>query len=74
MRAWILGVGLALGILISIFVTKPLAMFLVAGLEHSDPLTYLSVAAVLVVVGCIASLKPTFRALKADPAVALRYE
>ena len=72
--AWILGVGLPIGILVAIFVTKPLAMFLVAGLEPSDPLTYIAVAAVLMAVGCVASLKPTFRALRADPAVALRYE
>ncbi len=72
--AWILGVGLTIGILVAIFVTKPLAMFLVAGLQPSDPLTYIAVAAVLVAVGCVASLKPTFRALQADPAGALRYE
>jgi len=72
--AWILGVGLAIGISVSIFLTKPLTMFLVAGLKPSDPFTYISVAAVLVAVGCVASLKPALRALKADPAVALRYE
>ncbi|MEO8129487.1 MAG: ABC transporter permease [Bryobacteraceae bacterium] len=72
--AWILGVGLATGISVSIFFTKPLTMFLVAGLKPSDPFTYVSVAAVLLVVGCIATLKPALRALAADPAVALRYE
>jgi ABC-type antimicrobial peptide transport system permease subunit len=72
--AWILGSGLAVGILASIFATKPLAMFLVAGLTPSDPLTYVSVAAVLIGVGFVASLRPTVRALKSDPAVTLRFE
>ncbi len=35
--AWILGVGLTIGILAAIFLTNPLAMFLVAGLEPSAP-------------------------------------
>jgi len=72
--AWILGVGVTIGILVSAFVTKPLAMFLVAGLSPSDPLTYLFVGAVMLTVGCAASLRPALRALKADPAVTLRYE
>jgi predicted permease len=70
--AWILGIGLSIGLAASIFVTKPLAMFLVSGLSPSDPLTYFSVTALLIAVGCAASVKPALRALRADPAVALR--
>lgn len=72
--AWILGAGLAIGIFVALFVTRPLTMFLVSGLTPSDPLTYFSVTAVLLIVGCVASLVPAYRALQADPAVALRYE
>ena len=72
--AWMLGYGSGIGIVISVFVTKPLAMFLAAGLSPSDPLTYVFVGAVMIAVGCAASLRPALRALKADPAVALRYE
>jgi FtsX-like permease family len=57
--AWILGVGVAIGLFVSIFVTKPVALFLAPGLKLSDPLTY---------------VRPAFRALQADPLVALRYE
>jgi ABC-type antimicrobial peptide transport system permease subunit len=70
--AWILGVGVTIGILVSLR-PEPLAMFLVAGLSPSDPLTYLFVGAVMLTVGCAASLRPALRALKADPAVTLRW-
>jgi predicted permease len=72
--AWILGAGVAIGLFVSMFVTKPLALFLVPGLKPSDPLTYIVVAMFLLVVGCVASVRPAFRALQADPVVALRYE
>lgn len=71
---WILGAGVAIGIFVSIFVTKPLALFLVPGLRPSDPPTYIVVVAVLVFVGCVASVKPALHALQADPATSLRYE
>ena len=72
--AGILGLGAGIGMLVAILVTKPLAMFLVSGLAPSDALTYIAVAGVLALVGCAASLKPALRALRADPATALRYE
>jgi ABC-type antimicrobial peptide transport system permease subunit len=72
--AWIVGSGLAVGMFASMFVTKPLALFLVSGLEPSDPVTYFVVAGVLLLVACVASLKPAVRALRADPSVALRLE
>jgi ABC-type antimicrobial peptide transport system permease subunit len=72
--AWLLGVAMVIGTGTALFVTKPLAMFLVPGLEPTDPLTYAAVIAVLAVVGVIASLLPTLRALRVDPMIALRYE
>jgi predicted permease len=72
--AWILSAGVGIGLFVSIFITKPLALFLLPGLKPSDPLSYIAVAGALLIVGCVASLKPALRALHADPAVALRYE
>src|SRR5262249_17231630 len=71
---WIVCSGLGTGIFLALFVTRPLAMFLVPGLTPTDPLTYFVVAAVLVSVGCVASLTPVLRALRVDPMAALRYE
>jgi ABC-type antimicrobial peptide transport system permease subunit len=71
---WILVSGLGAGAFLAVFVTRPLAKFLVPGLQTSDPLTYAAVCAVLIVVTCIASLRPALRALGIDPVAALRYE
>ena len=70
----LLATGLAIGLGISIFATKPLAMFLVPELSPSDPSTFLTVVAVLGVVAFAATLGPALRALRVDPMVALRYE
>lgn len=72
--AWMLSVGLTVGVFLAVFVTRPLAMFLVPGLRPTDPVTYLAVTGVLVGVGMVASLVPALRALRIDPMVALRYE
>jgi len=72
--AVLLIIGLATGLAISVFATKPLAMFLVPELSPSDPATFLTVAAVLAAVAFAATLGPALRALRVDPMVALRYE
>jgi predicted permease len=72
--AWILSIGLAAGVFFALFVSKPLARFLVPGLTPADPLTYVIVGSVLVAVGCAASLTPALRALRIDPLAALRHE
>ncbi|HLN02230.1 MAG TPA: ABC transporter permease [Bryobacteraceae bacterium] len=70
----LLAIGLAIGLGISIFATKPLAMFLVPELSPTDPATFLTVVAVLGTVAFAATLGPALRALRVDPMVALRYE
>jgi putative ABC transport system permease protein len=66
--------GISIGLGIAMFATQPLAMFLVPGLSPTDPLTFLSVIALLAAVAVAATIGPAMRALRVDPMVALRYE
>ncbi len=72
--AKLIAAGSAVGLFVAYFVTRPLALFLVPGLEPSDPLSFLAVLAVLLAVGLAATWGPVRRALAIDPAVALRWE
>ena len=66
--------GSAIGLAIAVFVTRPLAMFLVPGLGASDPLTFFLVLSVVAVTVLIAMWGPLRRALAVDPIASLRYE
>jgi hypothetical protein len=66
--------GVAPGLLITLFITRPLALFLVPGLSPSDPLTFTLVVFVLAATAAVASLGPLRRAVTIDPAASLRYE
>ena len=66
--------GSAIGLATALFITKPLAIFLVPGLKPSDPLGFIVVVAVLAATGFVASWGPLRRALAIDPASSLRYE
>jgi ABC-type lipoprotein release transport system permease subunit len=44
------------------------------GVTATDPITFVSVSLMIIVVALCAGLIPTRRAMKVDPNVALRYE
>jgi len=67
-------IGSAIGLAIAVFVTKPLAVFMVPGLSTSDPLNYAVVAGVMILTGLAAAWGPVRRALAIDPNTALRNE
>jgi len=68
------GIGLAAGLTLAVFGTKPLAMFLVPGVSTSDPAAYATVVGVLSFVSILATVAPALRALRVDPMIALREE
>jgi putative ABC transport system permease protein len=71
-RLLIAGVGI--GLVIALFVTRPLSMFFVPGLSSSDPVTFAAVIAILGFTGVAAVVGPLHRALGVDPSQCLRYE
>ena len=71
--ARLIGVGLAIGLLLSIGVGMGLESLLI-GIEPTDPITYGGVIGVLLVVAAAACLIPARRAASLDPAITLREE
>jgi len=65
--------GIILGIAGALAITRLLAG-LVHGVSPSDPATFVSVAALLIVISVLASLIPAYRAARVDPTRALREE
>lgn len=66
-------IGLLLGIAGTLFLGRFLASQLY-GIKPNDPLSFIVVSCLLLVVGLLASYIPSARATKIDPAIALRYE
>jgi ABC-type antimicrobial peptide transport system permease subunit len=65
--------GIAIGVAAAYGLTRLMASMLFA-VKPTDPMVFTSVAALLGVVALLASYLPARRAVKVDPAVALRYE
>jgi predicted permease len=70
----LVGLGAAFGLGLAFLATKPLELFLVPGMNASDPQAFAAVLAVLGIVAFTAMLAPAVRALRVDPMTALRYE
>jgi predicted permease len=66
--------GMVVGLVLALFATRPLALFLIPGLSTFDPGAFLAVVGLLGVVAVLATLVPAARALRIDPMTALRYE
>jgi ABC-type antimicrobial peptide transport system permease subunit len=69
-------VGLAIGAIAALILTRVLSSFshLLYGVAAGDPLTFLAVSLVLLVVVVFACYIPARRAMRVDPMTALRYE
>jgi predicted permease len=64
--------GVAIGLAVSILVTRPLSMFLVQGLSASDPGSFVLATLMLSLTAAIALTGPVLRALKVAPMECLR--
>jgi ABC-type antimicrobial peptide transport system permease subunit len=67
------GIGLAVGIVASLGLTKYLASLLF-GIQRTDPATFGGVSLILIAAALLAAYIPARRACRIDPAVALRTE
>jgi putative ABC transport system permease protein len=67
------GIGALVGVAAALWATKPLASLLY-GVSPTDPLTFISVPLLFLVVAIVASYAPARRATRVDPVKALRAE
>ena len=70
----VIGGGVLIGLGLAFVVTGPLRAFLSAELTATDPISYVSAAAVLGLAGVAACWSPARRATRVDPTHALRVE
>jgi putative ABC transport system permease protein len=66
--------GMVIGLAVAAAAVRPLSMFLVPEVRPADPMNFVAVACALALVAGLATVAPTARALRVDPAVALKHE
>ncbi len=71
--AILVGAGIAIGILTALAVSRVIGSFLL-NVSSSDPITFLTVAGLLLAAAFLACYIPAHRAMRVDPMEALRYE
>jgi putative ABC transport system permease protein len=67
----LVGIGLVCGLVVAFALTRVMASLLF-GISATDPLTFVSIALVLLAVAALASYLPALRATRIDPMLALR--
>ncbi|CAN5634692.1 hypothetical protein BH20VER1_BH20VER1_15400 [soil metagenome] len=70
---WLAGIGIAVGMLAAFACTRIMASLLY-GVSATDPVTFVSLAVLLGGIAFLASYIPARRAMRVDPAIALRSE
>ena len=70
--AVLVGAGIVIGLVLATLATKPLSLFLVAGLSTSDPASFGATVLLFVVVSLAAIWIPVRRAMRVEPVIALR--
>jgi ABC-type antimicrobial peptide transport system permease subunit len=65
--------GLVIGVAAAAMLTRLMASLLF-GVKPGDPMVFLAVSATLCAVAVLAALLPSLRAMRIQPAMALRYE
>jgi putative ABC transport system permease protein len=69
----LVGLGLVIGLGAAFILTRVMATLLF-GISATDPLTFVTISFVLLLVALLASYIPSVRAMRVDPMVALRYQ
>jgi len=72
--AFLSGSGIVIGTAISVLAVRPLALFLTPEVKPGDASTFVIVAVALTAVAIVSIAGPAIRALRLDPATALRHE
>ncbi|HTL17235.1 MAG TPA: FtsX-like permease family protein, partial [Patescibacteria group bacterium] len=67
------GVGIGVGLVLALLLTRLMSRLLY-GVAPADPLTFVAVPSILILVSLFASYLPARRAMKVDPVTALRYQ
>ena len=66
-------IGVVLGLILAAALVRVM-MMLLDGVDKYDPGTFSAVAAIMLLVGIVATLVPAYRATRVDPIVTLRAE